>query len=123
GFQLPDGTILPAPSGPVPPAGPVKLMVRPESVSISETAPERSGLAVVTGRTSNVAFMGTHTRITVLTDAGTLVAIRFRESEQGSAEEDMVDREVRAWWDPRESTVVAAGDGPDGLEAQEGIAG
>ena len=38
--------------------------------------------------------MGTHTRITVQTDAGTLVAIHFRESDEGAAEEEMVDQEV-----------------------------
>ena len=50
-------------------------MVRPESVAVGMSAPERgSATAVVKGRTSNVAFMGNHTRITVQTDAGTLVA-------------------------------------------------
>jgi hypothetical protein len=85
------------------------------------TTPPNGGLptAVVKGRTSNVAFMGTHTRITVQTDAGTLVAIHFRESDEGAAEEEMVDQEVHVWWDPRESTVVAAGDEPGALEGQE----
>jgi hypothetical protein len=96
-------------------------MVRPESVSIGTAAPDRAtATAVVKGHTSNVAFMGTHTRITVQTDAGTLVAIRFRESDERAAEEEMVDREVLVWWDPRESTVVAAGDDP---QLQEGAGG
>ncbi len=124
GFRLPDGTILPAPVATVPPNGPVKLMVRPESVSVGMSPPERgSATAVIKGRTSNVAFMGTHTRITVQTDAGTLVAIRFRESEERVAEEEMVDQEVRAWWDPRESTVVAAGDDPEAQAGPEEVAG
>jgi spermidine/putrescine ABC transporter ATP-binding subunit len=110
-FQLPDGTMLPASVGAAAPAGPVKLMVRPESVSIGTNAPQNGvPTAVVKGRTANVAFMGSHTRITVQTDAGTLVAIRFRESDERATEEEMVDREVHVWWDPRESTVVAAGD-------------
>jgi spermidine/putrescine transport system ATP-binding protein len=117
-FRLPDGTILPAGAATGPTKGSVKLMVRPESVSIGTAAPERStATAVVKGRTSHVAFMGTHTRITVQTDAGTLVAIRFRESDERAAEEEMVDQEVHVWWDPRESTVVAAGDEP---QTQEG---
>jgi hypothetical protein len=70
--------------------------------------------------TSNVAFMGTHTRITVQTDAGTLVAIHFRESDEGAVEEEMVDQEVHVWWDPRESTIVAAGDEPQTLEGVDG---
>ena len=117
-FQLSNGTILPARVPSAAPNGPVKLMVRPESVSIGTAPPsgERSP-AVVKGRTSHVAFMGTHTRITVQTDAGTLVAIHFRESDEGAAEEEMVDQEVHVWWDPRESTVVAAGDEP---HTQEG---
>ena len=57
--------------------------------------------------------MGNHTRITVQTDAGTLVALRFHgESDEQAVEEEMVDREVHVWWDPRESTVVAGGDQP-----------
>jgi spermidine/putrescine transport system ATP-binding protein len=123
-FQLPNGTILPARVPSTTPKGPVKLMVRPESVAIGSIAPERgAATAVVKGRTSNVAFMGTHTRITVQTDAGTLVVIRFRESDEGAAEEEMVDREVHVWWDPRESTVVAAGDEPQMQEGPGGDAG
>jgi spermidine/putrescine transport system ATP-binding protein len=120
-FKLSKGTILPARSPSVSPNGPVKLMVRPESVSIGTAPPngERSP-AVVKGRTSNVAFMGTHTRITVQTDAGTLVAIHFRESDEGAVEEEMVDQEVHVWWDPRESTIVAAGDEPQTLEGVDG---
>jgi spermidine/putrescine transport system ATP-binding protein len=120
-FKLSNGTILPARVPSVTPNGPVKLMVRPESVSIGAAPPndERSP-AVVKGRTSNVAFMGTHTRITVQTDAGTLVAIHFRESDEGAVEEEMVDQEVHVWWDPRESTIVAAGDEAQTLEGVDG---
>ena len=123
-FRLSNGTILPARVPSTTPNGPVKLMVRPESVSIGAVPPggERSP-AVVKGRTSNVAFMGTHTRITVQTDAGTLVAIHFRESDEGAAEEEMVDQEVHVWWDPRESTVVAAGDEPSTQEGADGGGG
>jgi spermidine/putrescine transport system ATP-binding protein len=124
GFQLPNGQVLPARASAAPGAGPVKLMVRPESVSIGTNAPQNgTPTAVVKGRTANVAFMGSHTRITVETDAGTLVAIRFRESDERAAEEEMVDREVAVWWDPRESTVVAAGDEPQVQEGAGGEAG
>jgi hypothetical protein len=55
--------------------------------------------------------MGNHTRITVQTDAGVLVALRFHgESDEQAVEEEMLDREVLVWWDPRESTVVSGGD-------------
>jgi spermidine/putrescine transport system ATP-binding protein len=122
-FRLPDGTELPVPEGvPVPTSpGPVSLMVRPESVEVGRTAPTRSTpMAVVAGRAANVAFMGNHTRITVQTDAGILVSLRFHESDERAIEEEMVDREVQAWWDPRESTVVAAGDEPDATEETGG---
>ena len=123
-FRLPNGTVLPARAPATSTNGPVKLMVRPESLSIGSTAPDPGrSAAVVKGRTSNVAFMGTHTRITVQTDAGTLVAIRFRESDERAAEEEMVDREVHVWWDPRESTVVAAGDEPQAQEGSGGVTG
>ena len=47
--------------------------------------------------------------ITVQTDAGLLVAIRFHETDERAIDEGLVDREVHVWWS-RESTVVAAGD-------------
>jgi ABC-type Fe3+/spermidine/putrescine transport system ATPase subunit len=83
-------------------------MVRPESIGVGRQAP--AGPVAIGGRATNVAFMGNHTRITVQTDAGILVALRFHgESDEQAAEEDMLDQEVQVWWDPRESTVVAAG--------------
>jgi spermidine/putrescine transport system ATP-binding protein len=110
GFQLRDGTLVPVPAGSVP-NGRVALMVRPESVGVGRETTVASGSTVVIGgRATNVAFMGNHTRVTVQTDAGTLVALRFHgESDEQAVEEEMLDREVRVWWDPRESAVVAAG--------------
>ena len=115
-FRLRDGTVLPAwaGSGSTTPVGRVALTVRPESVAVGRTPPSGSApAAVIAGRATNVAFMGNHTRITVQTDAGVLVALRFHESDERAVEEAMVDREVQVWWDPRESTVVAAGDEPE----------
>jgi spermidine/putrescine transport system ATP-binding protein len=112
GFQLSNGTVVPTP----PNAGGarngrVALMIRPESVGVGRQVPAGSTpVAVLPGRATNVAFMGNHTRITVQTDAGVLVALRFHsESDEHAAEEEMLDREVHVWWDPRESTVVTAG--------------
>ena len=77
---------------------------------------------MIGGRATNVAFMGNHTRITVQTDAGILVAIRFHgESDEQSVEEEMLDREVHVWWDPRESTVVTAGDHTDRTKSLEEV--
>jgi spermidine/putrescine transport system ATP-binding protein len=109
-FRLADGTTVPAPA----PAaarrnGHMSLMVRPESLGVGRQAPSGPvAPAVLAGRATNIAFMGNHTRITVQTDAGVLVCLRFHgESGEQAAEEEMLDREVQVWWDPRESTVVA----------------
>jgi spermidine/putrescine transport system ATP-binding protein len=112
-FQLRDGTLVAAPA----PAtgatnGHASLMIRPEAVGVGRQARNGTGpTVVIPGRATNVAFMGNHTRITVETDAGVLVALRFRgDSDEGAVEEEMLDREVQVWWDPRESTVVVGGD-------------
>ena len=121
-FRLGNGTTLPAQPGPgtAAPNGRVALMIRPESVAVGWAAPSRSTpTAVIAGRTTHVSFMGNHTRITVQTGAGVLVALRFHESDGRAVEEEMVDREVQVWWDPRESTVVAAGDEP-GIDEETG---
>jgi spermidine/putrescine transport system ATP-binding protein len=113
-FRLSDGTSVPAPARDAarPENGRVALMIRPESVGVGRRAPSASTTAaVIGGRATNIAFMGNHTRITVQTDAGILVALRFHgESDEQAVEEEMLDREVHVWWDPRESTVVTAGD-------------
>jgi spermidine/putrescine transport system ATP-binding protein len=111
-FQLSDGTLVPAPSAGDARNGRVALMIRPESVGVGRQAPAGpTPGAVLSGRATNVAFMGNHTRITVQTDAGILVALRFHgESDEQAVEEEMLDREVQVWWDPRESTVVTAGE-------------
>ena len=58
-------------------------MIRPESVAVGRAAPSGpAAVAIVIGRATNVAFMGNHTRITVQTDAGVLVALRFHESDE-----------------------------------------
>src|SRR6185503_20004812 len=122
-FELSDGSFVPASTnGATPRSGRVALMIRPESVGVGRNAPAGSmPTAVLSGRATHVAFMGNHTRITVQTDAGILVALRFHgESDEQAAEEEMLDREVHVWWDPRESTVVTAGDPPGSDEVYGG---
>jgi spermidine/putrescine transport system ATP-binding protein len=122
GFQLSDGTVVPTiASAGSSRDGRVALMIRPESVGVGREAPAGPTPAVVMpGRATNVAFMGNHTRVTVQTDAGILVALRFHgESDDKAVEEEMLDREVHVWWDPRESTVVTAGD-PHGSDEESG---
>ncbi len=123
GFQLSDGTVVPASArAGASRNGHVALMVRPESVGVGRQAPTGPAPTVaIRGRATNIAFMGNHTRITVQTDAGILVALRFHsESDEHAVEEEMLDREVHVWWDPRESTVVTAGDQPGSDEESGG---
>lgn len=122
-FRLSDGTLVPASVGSAgTTSGRVELMIRPESVGVGRQAPAGSTPTVVIGgRATNIAFMGNHTRITVQADAGILVAIRFHgESDEKAVEEEMLDQEVSVWWDPRESTVVSAGDEPGHKEEIQG---
>ena len=122
-FQLSNGAFVPASTnGAGPRSGRVALMIRPECLGVGRQAPAGSTPAVVIGgRATNIAFMGNHTRITVQTDAGILVALRFHgESDEQAVEEEMLDREVHVWWDPRESTVVSAGDQPGSDEDSGG---
>jgi spermidine/putrescine transport system ATP-binding protein len=120
-FRLRDGTSVPAPARAAARNGQASLMIRPESVGVGRGGPPTTtSSAVIGGRATNVAFMGNHTRITVQTDAGILVALRFHgESDEQAVEEEWLDREVNVWWDPRESTVVTAGD-PPGSEEDSG---
>ena len=121
-FQLSNGAFVPASTnGASSRSGRVALMIRPESVGVGRDAPAGpTPTAVIAGRATHVAFMGNHTRITVQTDAGILVALRFHgESDEQTAQEEMLDREVHVWWDPRESTVVTAGD-PPGSDEESG---
>jgi len=123
GFQLSDGTVVPASArAGVSRNGHVALMIRPESVGVGRQAPTGPTPTVdIRGRATHIAFMGNHTRITVQTDAGILVALRFHgESDEQAVEEEMLDREVHVWWDPRESTVVTAGDQPGSDEETGG---
>ncbi|HUP55144.1 MAG TPA: ABC transporter ATP-binding protein [Methylomirabilota bacterium] len=114
GFQLDNGTVVPTPTATTGRGehGRVALMIRPESLGVGRQVPSgTTSNVVIDGRATNIAFMGNHTRITVQTDAGILVALRFHsESDEHAAEEEMLDQEVHVWWDPRESTVVTAGD-------------
>ena len=118
GFRLRDGTVVPIPTSGAAADRSVALMIRPESLGVGRETPGGATRgAVVGGRVTNVAFLGNHTRITVETAAGTFVALRFHmESDEQAGEEELLDREVRVWWDPRESTVVAAGDTPGSEE-------
>ena len=72
-FVIPGGERVPAPGASA--DGPATLMLRPESVAIRAVG-EAAADTGLTGRVTNVAFLGNHTRITVTTAAGEIFAVR-----------------------------------------------
>ncbi len=70
-FVIPGGERVPAPGASA--DGPATLMLRPESVAIRAVG-EAAAEPGLTGRVTNVAFLGNHTRITVTTAAGVIFA-------------------------------------------------
>jgi len=112
--RLGGGSTVDAPAGA--PPGSVTLMVRPESVSVGPST-AATGEASLSGRVIHVAFIGNHTRVTVRTPAGDVVALRpHSEGSASSALDELLDQEVCAWWSPQDSTIVAQGTPEEGHE-------
>jgi spermidine/putrescine transport system ATP-binding protein len=89
-------------------AGPSTLMVRPEFL-VLRTPGEETRTPGLPGRIVNVAFMGNHTRVTVATGAGDLVAIRPHGSGGPSTtEERALGEEVCVWWPGDRGALVSA---------------
>jgi spermidine/putrescine transport system ATP-binding protein len=95
---------LGAPSGSA--DGPVTLMVRPEYVLLRPAGGPATDPGI-TGRIVNVAFLGDHTRITLTTDAGDIVAVRPHGSNVRSThpEEDLGE-EVCVWWPADDAALI-----------------
>jgi spermidine/putrescine transport system ATP-binding protein len=97
--------------------GLVTLMVRPESIGVGGDAPPAA--AVLSGSVIDLAYMGSHTRITLATSAGTLVALHFHSlAFTDRSSHVAVKQEVKIWWDPRNATIVPEAQ-PMALIAQE----
>jgi spermidine/putrescine transport system ATP-binding protein len=95
-FQLTGGGQVAAPTGAK--DGPATLMVRPESLTLRplDDHPERGGIV---GRIVNIAFLGNHTRITLSTAGGEIVAVRpHGTSGQAFNQQEELGEEVRIWW-------------------------
>ena len=95
---------LAAPSGSA--DGPATLMVRPEYVLLRPAEGSAADPGII-GRIVNVAFLGDHTRITLTTDAGDIVAVRPHGSNVRSThpEEDLGE-EVRVWWPADDAALI-----------------
>ena len=63
----------------------------------------------MTGRVVDVAFLGDHTRVTVGTGSGQVVALRpHSDRSRASTLDGLLDQEVSIWWNPADSTVIAS---------------
>jgi spermidine/putrescine transport system ATP-binding protein len=103
-FVIPGGERVLAPGGSA--DGPATLMLRPESVAIRAV-----GVAAaepgVTGRVTNVAFLGNHTRITVTTAAGEIFAVRpHGTSGRTTGPLEEVGKEVCVWWAADDAALI-----------------
>jgi spermidine/putrescine transport system ATP-binding protein len=84
----------------------VTLLVRPECVDVGLTAPD--GLEAIGGRVVDVSFLGDHTRLTVSTAVGQVVAVRPHSDRSRSAALDgLLEQEVSVWWSAADSAVIA----------------
>jgi spermidine/putrescine transport system ATP-binding protein len=88
------------------PEGPGTLMVRPEYLKLRPLE-DTSGVAGIPGRVVNVAFLGNHTRVTVATPAGDLVAVIPHGVEDSTPESGpALGEEVCVWWRPDRAALI-----------------
>jgi ABC-type Fe3+/spermidine/putrescine transport system ATPase subunit len=87
-------------------AGHATLMVRPEYLKLRA----KSDLGVVRGlpgRVVNVAFLGNHSRITVATPAGDVVAVVPHGTEDPLMEtQQELGEEVCVWWHADKAALI-----------------
>jgi spermidine/putrescine transport system ATP-binding protein len=103
-FAIPGNGWVGAPSGST--DGPATIMVRPEYVQVRR-ADEPAAEPGITGSIANVAFLGDHTRITLTTEAGDIVAVRPHGTNVRSThlEEDLGE-EVCVWWPADDAALI-----------------
>ena len=102
-FCPPGGERVPAPDGAA--DGEVTLMVRPEALALRpiDAAAGPPGLRATI---VNAAFLGNHTRITLATAAGEIVAIRPHGPGFRSATLEEQGQEVCVWWRPDDAAII-----------------
>ncbi len=103
-FCPPGGERVPAPAGAA--DGEVTLMVRPEALALRpiDAAAGPPGLRATI---VNAAFLGNHTRITLATAAGEIVAIRPHGPGFRSATLEEQGQEVCVWWRPEDAAIIS----------------
>jgi spermidine/putrescine transport system ATP-binding protein len=98
------GGRLAAPPDARPGAG--SLMVRPESVRVGDP-PAGSRAATLRGRVVGASFLGSHTRVTVETPAGRIVAAPPNvDGPRSAAVDEHLDEEVALWWNAVDGVVL-----------------
>ncbi len=81
-------------------------MVRPEYITVGSSR-ESGAEPWISGRIVNVAFLGDHTRITLATGAGDIVAVRPHGTNIRSTHlEEDVGEEVRVWWPADDAALI-----------------
>ena len=86
--------------------GPATLMVRPECVVLRALDAPAADPGI-TGRIVNVAFLGNHTRITLATAAGDIVAVRPHGTIVRTTHlEEELGEEVCVWWPADDAALI-----------------
>jgi spermidine/putrescine transport system ATP-binding protein len=89
-------------------AGTATIMVRPESLTL-RALDDPAADPGINGRIVNVAFLGNHTRITLATAAGELVAIRpHGTSVRTTHLVEELGEEVCVWWPADDAALIGA---------------
>ena len=103
-FDLSGGGRVVAPTGAA--DGPGTLMVRPEFLTL-RPLDEPAAEPGIVGRVVNIAFLGNHSRITLATSAGDLVAIRPHGTGVRSTHvEEELGEEVCVWWPADDAALI-----------------
>jgi spermidine/putrescine transport system ATP-binding protein len=86
--------------------GPATLMVRPEYLKLRAAADPGSARGLP-GRVVNVSFLGNHTRVTVSTAAGDVIAVIPHGTEDPTTESSHeLGEEVCVWWRPDNASLI-----------------
>jgi spermidine/putrescine transport system ATP-binding protein len=103
-FTIPGRCWVAAPTGST--DGPATIMVRPEYVLVRPV--DQSGAAPgIIGTIVNIAFLGDHTRITLTTEAGDIVAVRPHGTTVTATRlEEELGQEVCVWWPADDAALI-----------------
>jgi spermidine/putrescine transport system ATP-binding protein len=87
-------------------AGEATLMVRPEYLKLRAVS-DQSPIGGLPGRIVNIAFLGNHSRVTVATPAGDVVAVLPHGTEDPTNEtQRQLGEEVCVWWHAENAALI-----------------